>query len=141
MSRKFSLICLALACLLLWGIGSEAQSQEKRKGTIGGEIKTKKDTPNKKNVVIEVLAAGEEKVDRATVTATARRGVGRMHQNVPPVRPGINGPDGTVDIGVTGTLATQYDRLLIDGPATLDGMLSVALWSPLTSTRMAPFRG
>ena len=61
MSRKFSLICLAFACLLLWGISNEAQSQEKRKGTISGEIKTKKDTPNKKNVVIEVLAAGEEK--------------------------------------------------------------------------------
>lgn len=61
MARKLSLLCLAFACLLLWGIGNEVQSQEKRKGTISGEIKSKKDTPNKKNVIIEVLAAGEEK--------------------------------------------------------------------------------
>jgi hypothetical protein len=61
MSRKINLVCIAFACLLVWGISNEAQSQEKRKGTISGEIKSKKDTPNKKNVIIEVLAAGEEK--------------------------------------------------------------------------------
>jgi hypothetical protein len=38
-----------------------AQDQKKRSGTLTGEIKSQKKTPNAKNVIIEVLASGEEK--------------------------------------------------------------------------------
>jgi hypothetical protein len=54
--------CLAFALLLISnGEVCKAQAQEKRTGSVTGEIKTKKDTPNGKNVIIEVLATGEEK--------------------------------------------------------------------------------
>jgi hypothetical protein len=58
-----SILFLASACLMMWALGSDspAQEKEKRKGTVTGEIKGKKATPNKKNVIIDVLAAGEEK--------------------------------------------------------------------------------
>ena len=49
------------AVFLLAALGGPARGEEKRTGSITGEIKSKKDTPNGKNVVIEVLAAGEEK--------------------------------------------------------------------------------
>jgi hypothetical protein len=47
-------------CLLLGGF-IEAAQEKKRTGTLTGEIKSQKPTPNGKNTVIEVLAPGEEK--------------------------------------------------------------------------------
>ena len=51
----------AAVVVALCGVNETAVGQEKRTGTISGEIKSKKDSPNGKNVIIEVLAAGEEK--------------------------------------------------------------------------------
>jgi hypothetical protein len=48
------------ALLLACGLGA-AQDQKKRSGTLTGEVKSQKKTPNGKNVIIEVLASGEEK--------------------------------------------------------------------------------
>lgn len=53
-------LCIALMVLCCSDTNT-VQSQEKRTGSVTGEIKTKKDTPNGKNVIIEVLASGEEK--------------------------------------------------------------------------------
>jgi hypothetical protein len=51
-----------LAALVLFSVSRDsAQAQEKRSGSLTGEIKSMKDTPNGKNVNLEVLAAGEEK--------------------------------------------------------------------------------
>jgi hypothetical protein len=52
---------LAAALLAIWGTGPEVSGQETRSGTIVGTLKSKKDSKNGKNVVIEVLAPGEEK--------------------------------------------------------------------------------
>ena len=38
-----------------------AQEQKKRSGTLTGELKSQKASPNGKNTIIEVLAPGEEK--------------------------------------------------------------------------------
>jgi hypothetical protein len=55
-------VCLAVTALVISnGEDPKVQAQEKRTGSVTGEIKTKKDTPNGKNVIIEVLASGEEK--------------------------------------------------------------------------------
>ena len=37
------------------------QDKKKRTGTVVGELKSRKDAPNKINVLVEILAAGEEK--------------------------------------------------------------------------------
>lgn len=57
------LLCATLILTLFGFFGSDGLGQEKKKrtGTLVGEIKSKKDTPNGKNVIIEVLAPGEEK--------------------------------------------------------------------------------
>src|SRR5439155_22805711 len=52
---------LAAALLLLCGPGNEVPGQEPRTGTIVGDLKSKKDSKDGKNVVVEVLAPGEEK--------------------------------------------------------------------------------
>jgi len=56
------LVVCSFGCLLLvaFGLGA-AQDQKKRSGTATGEVKSQKKTPNGKNIIIEVLAAGEEK--------------------------------------------------------------------------------
>jgi hypothetical protein len=58
MLRKLLIATLVVGATAFSGTGD---AQEKRSGTIIGEIKSKKDTPNGKNVIIEVLAPGEEK--------------------------------------------------------------------------------
>jgi hypothetical protein len=52
---------LAAAILVLCGTGLEVTGEETRSGTIVGDLKSKKDSKDGKNVVIEVLAPGEEK--------------------------------------------------------------------------------
>jgi hypothetical protein len=56
---------LAAAVAVLAGTADPARAQEKkaekRSGSVTGELKSRKDTPNGKNVTVEVLAAGEEK--------------------------------------------------------------------------------
>ena len=52
---------LAAALLLVCGFSEAAQDKKKRTGTVNGEIKSSKPTPNGKNTIVEVLAAGEEK--------------------------------------------------------------------------------
>ena len=63
MLRYFVGLSLAIAILYMSGPGDTTQAQEKerRTGSVTGVIKSKKDTPNGKNVIIEVLAPGEEK--------------------------------------------------------------------------------
>lgn len=61
MLRVLVLMSFSIALMVLCGNTEDLQSQEKRTGSVTGEIKTKKDTPNGKNVIIEVLASGEEK--------------------------------------------------------------------------------
>lgn len=56
--RVFMSFVAALPAACLTG---EARAQERKTGTITGEIKSKKATPDGKNVIIEVLAPGEEK--------------------------------------------------------------------------------
>jgi len=54
----------AIAALFLLGLLSaenQAAQNEKKSGTITGELKSTKASPNGKNTVIEVLAPGEEK--------------------------------------------------------------------------------
>jgi hypothetical protein len=57
------LFCSGIAATILafTGVGTEVLAQEPRSGTITGELKSKKDTEDKKNTTIEVLAPGEEK--------------------------------------------------------------------------------
>ena len=47
--------------VVLLAAGPAPAQEKKRGGSLTGEIKTKKDSPNGKNVILEVLAAGEEK--------------------------------------------------------------------------------
>lgn len=48
------------ALFVLFGV-ADAQEKKKRTGKLIGEVQSLQPTPNKKNVQIEVLAAGEEK--------------------------------------------------------------------------------
>lgn len=61
MMRHLIGFSFAAAVVALSGSTETAVGQEKRTGSVVGEIKSRKDTPNGKNVMIEVLAAGEEK--------------------------------------------------------------------------------
>lgn len=54
------IVTLVFAVIAMSGIGT-AQEKKKRTGTLTGEIQSKKNTPNNKNTIIEVLAPGEEK--------------------------------------------------------------------------------
>jgi hypothetical protein len=59
MAVKFASASLFIALLMM---GSTLDAQDKkRSGTLTGEIKSTKPTPNGKNTNIEVLAPGEEK--------------------------------------------------------------------------------
>jgi hypothetical protein len=57
--------CLSLTCvgaLLILGASLDSAAQDKkRSGNLTGEIKSSKKTPNGKNIILEVLAPGEEK--------------------------------------------------------------------------------
>jgi hypothetical protein len=60
MMYKLATMTLVMAVLALCSTGT-AQEKKKRTGMLTGEITSKKNTPNGKNVIIEVLAPGEEK--------------------------------------------------------------------------------
>jgi len=59
-ARIFS-ISLVFMWMVGWGFTATAQEEKPKKGTIIGELKSKKDTADGKNTAIEVLAPGEEK--------------------------------------------------------------------------------
>ena len=59
--RLVQAVIMAALVLALVAAGEGAAQEKKRSGTLTGEIKSQKKTPNGKNVVIEVLASGEEK--------------------------------------------------------------------------------
>jgi len=65
MVRKFAVLVLVFTIAVVGGLAeSAAQDKEKKKnrtGTVSGELKSRKDTPNGKNVILEILGAGEEK--------------------------------------------------------------------------------
>ncbi len=63
MFPRFVLLSFAFALVALVGFSDAAQEKDKKKrtGTVVGELKSRKDAPNKINVLVEILAAGEEK--------------------------------------------------------------------------------
>ena len=61
MFRKLVVLSFGFALIAMAGLSEAAQDKKKRTGTVTGELKSRKDTPNGKNSLIEVLAAGEEK--------------------------------------------------------------------------------
>lgn len=61
MFRGLVVLNLAFAVFVFVGAEGVAQEKKKRSGTLVGEIKSTKPTPNGKNTIIEVLAPGEEK--------------------------------------------------------------------------------
>jgi hypothetical protein len=61
MFRTLIITSLAAVLLALCDGGNRAPGQEPRSGNVTGELKSKKDTKDSKNTVIEVLAPGEEK--------------------------------------------------------------------------------
>ena len=61
MFRHSIIPTLVAALLVHGGTGNEVTGQETRTGTIIGDLKSRKDSKDGKNVVIEVLAPGEEK--------------------------------------------------------------------------------
>lgn len=62
MFRKFVVLGFVAALVALCGY-SDAQDKDKKRrtGTVTGELKSRKDAPTGKNVIVEVLGAGEEK--------------------------------------------------------------------------------
>jgi hypothetical protein len=56
-----SFLTLALALCVFTDAGAQDKDKKKRTGTVTGEIKSSKTSPNGKNQIIEVLGAGEEK--------------------------------------------------------------------------------
>lgn len=61
MLRKIVVLTFAFTLALVCGLSEAAQDKDKKKtGTIIGELKSRKDTPNAKNVFLEIQAAGEE---------------------------------------------------------------------------------
>jgi hypothetical protein len=55
---------LAITWMLLGSLPAAGQEEKPKTGTIVGELKSRKDTPDGKNTFIEVLAPGEEKARR-----------------------------------------------------------------------------
>jgi hypothetical protein len=51
----------AFACLTLCALVGDAQEKKQRTGTLIGELKSQKPTPNGKNTIVEILAPGEER--------------------------------------------------------------------------------
>jgi hypothetical protein len=60
MAAKILGVYGVVVCVALGGFADAAQDK-KRSGTLIGEIKSQKKSPNGKNVILEVLAVGEEK--------------------------------------------------------------------------------
>src|SRR5262245_30535937 len=66
-SKNVTTVAVTLMAVLAaaWGISLAGAEEPKTKsGTITGELKSMKDTPDGKNTIIEVLAPGEEKPRR-----------------------------------------------------------------------------
>jgi hypothetical protein len=61
MFQTFRLTSLTATLLVLAGTGSAAPGLDERSGSITGEVKSKMDSKDGKNTIIEVLAPGEEK--------------------------------------------------------------------------------
>ena len=61
MFRRITAVYCTMTFLVVGGLSVAGQDQKKRTGTVIGELKSTKPTPNGKNTVIEVLAPGEEK--------------------------------------------------------------------------------
>jgi hypothetical protein len=64
MVSKFAVATFAIAALALIGLADAAQDKQekkKRTGMVTGELKSRKDAPNKINVLVDILADGEEK--------------------------------------------------------------------------------
>ena len=63
MLQKCAVSLFTLALLIACGFSADAQDKDKKKrtGTVTGELKARKDAPNKINVFVDVLADGEEK--------------------------------------------------------------------------------
>jgi hypothetical protein len=57
------LFVISLVAACGWSEAQEKDKVEKKKrtGTVTGELQSRKDTPNGKNVTLEILGAGEEK--------------------------------------------------------------------------------
>lgn len=51
----------ALLAIVALSENAEGQDKKKRTGSVIGELKSRKDAPNKINVIVEIQAAGEEK--------------------------------------------------------------------------------
>jgi hypothetical protein len=64
MTPKSLAFSLSLIAMLVCTILASAQDDKPKGGTIVGELKSKKDTADGKNTMIEVLAPGEEKPRR-----------------------------------------------------------------------------
>ncbi|MBI2805304.1 MAG: hypothetical protein HYX68_10045 [Planctomycetes bacterium] len=64
MYQRLIVFGMALALVILCGVSESAQEKGKKKrrtGSVTGELQSRKDTKNKRNVLVEVLATGEEK--------------------------------------------------------------------------------
>lgn len=61
MLAKISGAMCVLVCFALVGLIGDAQEKKQRTGSLIGEIKSQKPTPNGKNVIVEILAPGEER--------------------------------------------------------------------------------
>src|SRR6266536_5044966 len=69
MAAKFILSTFVIGLLAVVALSDVADGQDKKKrtGTVVGELKSRKDAPNKINVIVEILGAGEEKARRYRV--------------------------------------------------------------------------
>ena len=72
MSSRTVGLSLFVPCLLVWASPAAGQEDKPKTGTIVGELKSQKDTPDGKNTFIEVLAPGEERPRRYHVLYDAK---------------------------------------------------------------------
>src|SRR6267142_1942872 len=63
---------LVLLWMLIAWLPAVADEEKPKSGTIVGELKSQKNTPDNKNTVVEVLAPGEEKARRYHVLYDAK---------------------------------------------------------------------
>jgi hypothetical protein len=72
MSARIGGTSLLVLSMVVWGSPAAGQEEKPKTGTIIGELKSQKDTPDGKNTFIEVLAPGEEKPRRYHVLYDAK---------------------------------------------------------------------
>jgi hypothetical protein len=65
-------VCLAIAWVLIGAWSGAAQEQNPKSGTVIGQLKSQKNTPDGKNTFIEVIAPGEEQARRYHVLYDAK---------------------------------------------------------------------